>query len=227
MLYTRFSTIILSFFVLLIISCSGEKDLVKLSSFTHKDPKIDFADFIGSNQCQACHADIYEQWKGSSHANAGGPANPANVIAPFDGTPIELNDAIIYPEIVNDVYQFRIEKRNGTLIQTIVVESVVGKGLMINGGTQTFFGKYPDGTYRFLPFDYSKHEDVWFVQLRSDEKWVKIKPEFVLDDLYNWPPHRVIGEIADMSNCQQCHGSQIIAKKVNDVYDVKFTSLEI
>ena len=172
MLYTRFSTIILSFFVLLIISCSGEKDLVQLSSFTHKDPKIDFADFIGSNQCQACHADIYDQWKGSSHANAGGPANPTNVIAPFDGTPIELNDAIIYPEIVNDVYQFRIEKRNGTLIQTIVVESVVGKGLMINGGTQTFFGKYPDGTYRFLPFDYSKHEDVWFVQLRSDEKWV-------------------------------------------------------
>ena len=44
MLYTRFSTIILSFFVLLIISCSGEKDLVQLSSFTHKDPKIDFAD---------------------------------------------------------------------------------------------------------------------------------------------------------------------------------------
>ena len=30
-----------------------------------------------------------------------------------------------------------------------------------------------------------------------------------------------------MSNCQQCHGSQIIAEKINDVYDVKFTSLEI
>ena len=60
MLYTRFSTIILSFFVLLTISCSGEKDLVQLSSFKHKDPKINFADFIGSNQCQACHADIYD-----------------------------------------------------------------------------------------------------------------------------------------------------------------------
>ena len=227
MLYTRFSSIILSFFVLLIIGCSNDKDSVQLSGFEPKDPSITFADFIGSGQCQACHADIYEQWKGSSHANAGGPANADNVIAPFDGTPIVLTDAIIYPEIVEDVYRFRIENRNGQLIQIIIVESVVGKGLMVNGGTQTFFGKYPDGTYRFLPFDYSKHEDLWFVQLRKDETWVKIRPEFVLDDLYNWPPHRVIGEIADMSNCQQCHGSQIIAKKVNDVYDVKFTSLEI
>jgi len=58
MLYTRFTSIILSFFGLLIISCSSDKDLVQLSSFTHKDPKINFADFIGSNQCQVCHADI-------------------------------------------------------------------------------------------------------------------------------------------------------------------------
>ena len=202
----KFLKIIKSLFSILIIlaSCNrGEVDDYEVY-LSHNDT----VRYVGKEQCRMCHADIYDQWKGSSHANAGGPANPANVIAPFDGKPIELKDAIIYPEIVNDVYQFRIEKRNGNLIQTIVVESVVGKGLMINGGTQTFFGKYPDGTYRFLPFDYSRHEGVWFIQLRSDEKWVKIKPEFVLDDLYNWPPHRVIGEIADMSNCQQCHGSQ-------------------
>ena len=65
------------------------------------------------------------------------------------------------------------------------------------------------------------------MQLKIDESWVKIKPEHSLEDLYNWPPHRVIGEVAEMSNCQQCHGSQIIAEKINDVYDVKFTSLEI
>ena len=47
MLYTRFTSIILYFSVLLIISCSSEKDLVQLSSFTHKDPKINFADFNG------------------------------------------------------------------------------------------------------------------------------------------------------------------------------------
>ena len=225
--YTRFNSIILIASLFMLASCSSKKEVKSLSGFKPQEPKVTFADFIGSNNCQSCHADIYEQWKGSSHANAGGPANPTNVIAPFDGKPIILSDAIVYPEVVGETYQFRMEKRNGTPIQTIKVESVVGKGLMVNGGTQTFFGKFPDGTYRFLPFDYSKHEDEWFIQLRKDETWVKIRPEFVLDDLYNWPPHRVIGEINDLSNCQQCHGSQIIAKKVNDVYDVKFTSLEI
>ena len=96
MLYTRISSIILSFSVLLIISCSSDKESDQLSSFTQKDPKINFADFIGSNQCQACHADIYDQWKGSSHANAGGPASPENVIAPFDGKPIELYLSLIH-----------------------------------------------------------------------------------------------------------------------------------
>ena len=81
MLYTRFTSIILSFFGLLIISCSSEKDLVQLSSFTHKDPKINFADFIGSNQCQACHADIYDQWKkNTSLKRLGTPEEIANTI---------------------------------------------------------------------------------------------------------------------------------------------------
>ena len=184
MLYTRFNSIILIASLFMLASCSSKKEVKSLSGFKPQEPKVTFADFIGSNNCQSCHADIYEQWKGSSHANAGGPANSTNVIAPFDGKPIILSDAIVYPEIVGETYQFRMEKRNGTPIQTIKVESVVGKGLMVNGGTQTFFGKFPDGTYRFLPFDYSKDEGEWFIQLRKDETWVKIKPKFVLKDLY-------------------------------------------
>ena len=227
MIYLRFLYLALLVFSVSYTGCSKEPTGSGFPNITHNDPKVSFADFIGSDNCQACHADIYEQWKGSSHAQAGGPASRENVIAPFNGKPIVLNDATVYPEVVNDKYQFRMERRNGDPLQTITVEYVVGKGLMVNGGTQTFFGKFSDGTYRFLPFDYSKHENTWFVQLKIDESWVKINPEYSLEDLYNWPPHRVIGEVAEMSNCQQCHGSQIIAEKINDVYDVKFTSLEI
>ena len=46
-------------------------------------------------------------------------------------------------------------------------------------------------------------------------------------DLYNWPPHRVLGEVDDISNCQQCHGSQIIAEKLDSGYDTKFVSLSV
>ena len=212
---------------LFIAGCSKNSSDSTFPTLKYNETKISFADFIGSDQCQVCHADIYEQWKGSSHALAGGPATANNIIAPFNGQPIVLDDVVVYPEQVGSAYRFRIVTPAGVIKQTIDVEFVVGKGLMYGGGTQTFFGKYEDGTYRFLPFDYSKHEDSWFVQLKSDEKWVKIRKDIKLDDLYNWPPHRTLGEINDISNCQQCHGSQIIAKKVNDVYDVKFTSLSI
>ena len=212
---------------LFIAGCSKNSSDSTFPTLKYNETKISFADFIGSDQCQACHADIYEQWKGSSHALAGGPATANNIIAPFNGQPIVLDDVVVYPEQVGSAYRFRMVTPAGDIKQTIDVEFVVGKGLMYGGGTQTFFGKYEDGTYRFLPFDYSKHEDSWFVQLKSDEKWVKIRKDIKLDDLYNWPPHRTLGEINDISNCQQCHGSQIIAKKVNDVYDVKFTSLSI
>ena len=212
---------------LFIAGCSKNSSDSTFPTLKYNETKISFADFIGSDQCQACHADIYEQWKGSSHALAGGPATANNIIAPFNGQPIVLDDVVVYPEQVGSTYRFRIVTPAGDIKQTIDVEFVVGKGLMYGGGTQTFFGKYEDGTYRFLPFDYSKHEESWFVQLKRDEKWVKIRKDIKLDDLYNWPPHRTLGEINDISNCQQCHGSQIIAKKVNDVYDVKFTSLSI
>ena len=98
---------------------------------------------------------------------------------------------------------------------------------MIGGGTQTFFGKYKDGSYRFLPFDYSHHESSWFVQLAHNETWVKINPNIPLENLFNWPPHRVLGEIEDVSNCQQCHGSQIVGRKVGGQYDIQFMSLAV
>ena len=40
-----------------------------------------------------------------------------------------------------------------------------------------------------------------------------------LDELYNWPPHRMLGEVEDVSNCQQCHGSQIISTKIGENYN--------
>ena len=119
----------------------------------HKDTKVSFADFIGSDNCRACHADIYEQWKGSSHAQAGGFASRENVIAPFNGKPIVLNDAIVYPEVVNDKYQFRMERRNGDPLQTITVEYVVGKGLWSTVELKPFlvsFRMAPIGFYHLI-----------------------------------------------------------------------------
>lgn len=214
---------------LIIIGCGQKKqstNAIKLPPLSIQEPSVSFTDFIGSKPCQSCHPDIYEQWAGSTHAKAGGPPSPERIIAPFNGEAIQFADGTVYPEIKNGAYQFRIlDLQNGEHV--VKVEAVVGGGFMFGGGTQTFFGKYNDGSYRFLPFDYSRHESSWFVQLANSEEWVKVNANTQLDNLYNWPPHRVLGEIEDVSNCQQCHGSQIVGQKVGDQFDIKFTSLAV
>ena len=216
--------------LLILSSCSSKKqsgENFSLPNFDINKNTVAYSDFIGSNDCKQCHVNIYNEWKTSTHAQAGGVPTSDRVIAPFSGKPIELADAVIYPEKINDTFQFRIKHNSSSDQEIIHIEAVIGKGLLYGGGTQTFFGKYSDGTYRFLPFYYSKDESSWFVQLKANEKWAKVNKSIGMNDLYNWPPHRVLGEIDDISNCQQCHGSQILVEKVQNGYDTKFVSLSV
>jgi hypothetical protein len=222
----------LLFFLISFTGCSKKKNAQKAltipqPSRTEQNSKVLFSDFVGSKQCQSCHKDIFSQWKKSTHGKAGGYPNEVNIIAPFNGDPIILADVIIYPEKNDNNYQFRIINKKTKNEQKINVEAVVGGGFMAGGGTQTFFGKYEDGTYRFLPFDFSRDENSWFVQVKGSEEWELVNNEIRLNQLYNWPPHRVLGEIDDISNCQNCHGSQIISEKVGNNYNMRFTSLAI
>jgi len=214
--------------VILFFGCE-QKEKIKLtfSPLINAPNKVKSSDFVGAKECQSCHPDIYEQWSSSTHANAGGLPTVDRVKASFDGKPIEFKDVIVFPEINQGRYQFRIYDKKSNIDKVVTVESVVGGGFMYGGGTQTFFAKYPDGSYRFLPFDYSITEDSWFVQLSSNEKWVKVDQDISLDELYNWPPHRMLGEVENISNCQQCHGSQIISTKIGESYNVEFTSLAV
>jgi len=101
---------------------------------------------------------------------------------------------------------------------------------MVGGGTQAAFSKFPDGTLRFLPFDYSQAEHLWFCQARPGNRgWLPITPAIALADCDAWPPTRVLGSSERFQSCQQCHGSQIevtfdsVAKR----YDTRFTTLAI
>ncbi|MDP6339363.1 MAG: multiheme c-type cytochrome [Candidatus Marinimicrobia bacterium] len=220
------------FLLVIIIGCAKDKQAsqtfqVPKPAYRDKNPQVSFSDFIGAKQCQPCHGDIYAQWKNSTHAKAGGNPDEINIIAPFNGSPIRLADVTVYPEHENQEYQFRIVNNATQDEQILIVEAVVGGGFMIGGGTQTFFGKYEDGSYRFFPFDFSKDENIWFVQVKGSGEWKKADKNIGLDQLVNWPPHRVLGEIEDISNCQNCHGSQVIGQRVGNRYKTQFTSLGI
>ena len=101
MIYRSSFYTILTIF-LFIQGCSSKKQSAgdfSLSNFEVKERTVAYSDFIGSNDCQTCHVDIYSEWKRSTHGQAGGIPNSDRIIAPFTSEPIQLADAIVYPEL--------------------------------------------------------------------------------------------------------------------------------
>lgn len=167
-------------------------------------------DFVGAETCAKCHPNEYNAWKTSTHGRAGGEPSTAEIIAPFDGQPLFFKDATVVPTKSPDGGLHFVVQQEGSPPFNISVDAVVGGGHMVGGGTQSFFDKFPDGTLRFLPFDFIRRENLWFVQLRKDQTWAPVTKELSFQsDLANWPPSRVLGTPVDFSNCQNCHGSQI------------------
>ena len=112
-------------------------------------------EFVGTDRCAECHRDVAEAWRGSTHAKAGGPPGQVNVIAPFDGTPIRFADAEVIPRSSGGRFTFTV-RQNGADDRMFTVDGVVGGGHMQGGGTQGFVSRFADGTWRFLPFDFSR-----------------------------------------------------------------------
>jgi tetratricopeptide (TPR) repeat protein len=172
------------------------------------------ADFAGAESCQSCHAAEYATWKRSTHGTAGGvpgsPTNDVRVIAPFNGEPIRFRDALVIPRQVAGRFSFLVQ-REGEADTTFSVDGVIGGGHMNGGGTQGFVTAWPDGTRRFLPFDWSRSSRVWFCHTgtRTERGWQPITPAMRLADCGDWPPSRVLGDDSRFSNCQSCHGSGI------------------
>jgi len=171
-------------------------------------------DFAGSASCVGCHAEQSKAWSASTHGNAGGVpgsrTNPAKVIAPFDGRVIRFADATVVPRVRDGAYEFVVQ-RAGETDTTYRVTGVIGGGHMEGGGTQGFVTNWRDGTVRFLPFDWSRHNRTWFCHTgtRVDRGWQPITPRLKLADCGDWPPSRILGDDPRFSNCQSCHGSNI------------------
>ena len=194
------------------------------------DSGVTFADFVGAEACAQCHRAEYAAWTLSTHGHAGGPPTRDRVIAPFDGRPIRFRDAVVTPSVTETgAFIFSVAQQNRP-VRVFRVDAVVGGGFMAGGGTQALFSRFPDGTLRFLPFDYSRAEELWFCQpRRADRGWIPITPAIALADCGAWPPTRILGSSERFQSCQQCHGSQIeVALDTSTrAYEVRFATLAI
>ncbi len=226
---------IIAFLLVLILPCSapahpaGERKPFPPPRPEPASPAPTFEDFVGSEVCAECHKEQYDLWRRSTHGRAGGPATPETVIGRFDSTTLQFRDARVTPFVdANDVYRFTVEQ-TAFAPKAFRVDYVVGGGHLLGGGTQTYFSRFPDGTVRFLPFDFIRKENLWFGETRHARGWVPISEELALTDLSEWPPARILGEQRDFENCQQCHGSQIQTRYDPAVkkYVTRFKSLAI
>jgi len=169
------------------------------------------AEFVGAEACAECHQHEYEVWRQSTHGRAGGAPEEVTLVAPFDGRPLTFRDGVVTPTKTAQGEPVFVVEEEGRPRQEFKVAAVVGGGYMVGGGTQSFFAKWPDGTLRFLPFDFIRREKLWFAQLKHDNTWSPIGSGMSLaEDLVNWPPSRVLGTHGDYYNCQNCHGSQVL-----------------
>lgn len=176
-------------------------------------PAVSRADFVGAARCAGCHSAQYAAWRGSTHGRAGGPPGPDLVLAPFNGKPLRFLDAVVTPRVTGDGrYVFDIEQA-GRPRRVVTVDDVVGGGHMAGGGTQGFLTRWADGTWRFLPFDFSRQAGVWFcnTNTRQDRGWQPITSTMPLAACGDWTPTRVMGDVPRFANCQGCHGSQVEA----------------
>jgi tetratricopeptide (TPR) repeat protein len=173
-------------------------------------PAVSPADFAGADACAGCHESEYTAWSASTHGRAGGEPGPDVVIAPFDGRPIRFADATVTPRVRAGAYEFVVAQQ-GHAEQLFRVDGAIGGAHMLGGGTQGFVSRRPDGTERFLPWDWSGTGGYWFCNTgsRLEDGWEPITPEMRLADCGDWPPLRVLGTVDRFSNCQQCHGSGI------------------
>src|SRR4051812_16967693 len=196
------------------VTGNGQRNIASITALPEpheiagSKPKVQ--DFLGAEACAKCHQKQFDLWKSSTHGQAGGTPHEAKVIARFDGQPLRFKDGTVTPLInTRGEYVFAVEEPGIPRVE-IKVDAVVGGGHMYGGGAQSFFHKFDDGTLRFLPFDFIRRENLWFVQRRRDLQWVPISPELSIEtDLANWPPQRVLGASTEFSNCQNCHGSQV------------------
>lgn len=184
-------------------------------------------DFVGAESCADCHQAQFATWSKSTHGLAGGdPAERA--IVPFTGV-LRFANARVTPRVRAGSYEFFIEQ-DGVPAVTLTVDGVVGGGHIYGGGTQAYFTRYADGTWRMIPFEWSRQDRMWFCNTnsRSGRGWAPITAAMRLEECGDWPPARVLGDTPRFGNCQSCHASQATATPDSaGGYATRFTSLAI
>jgi predicted CXXCH cytochrome family protein len=152
--------------------------------------------YVGSGQCESCHAQAYESWKGSHHYQAMLPASGENVLGNFS------DQVFKYGDITSRFY-----RKDGKYL----VETDNEKGKLQEFEIAYTFGFYPLQQY-LVPFDDGRYQAlniVWDSRTKSEggQRWVHLYPEDPVthDDAVHWT-----GSFQNWnSRCAVCHSTNL------------------
>src|SRR5688572_11787952 len=104
-------------------------------------------DYIGSEACADCHAEIYEKWKASPMRNMTRDANAATVRAPFDGAQLRIGGDTATMEMHEGARTIRVDTPAGS--ERFRITKIIGGRYR-----EDFVGVAADNTERVLPATY-------------------------------------------------------------------------
>jgi len=183
--------------VIFLLSCKKENSYNKIedtksNTITSIHSKlIPDESFLGDKTCKECHADQFEEWKGSHHDKAMQIANDRTVLADF-------NDKVFVSQGVksrffkeNDEFYVNTEGPDGTyqtyqIIYTFGIEPL-----------QQYIVKFPDGHYQCL-------RTAWDTE---KNKWFDLYPDFkvVHSEWLHWSR----GGLNWNNMCADCHSTNV------------------
>ena len=203
-----------------------------------KKKKASLTQFAGADACQPCHAEIYDNWKNSTHGRAGDHVHK-NVSIP-ERRSFEFSDITVELKEQGTQLAFELSRRRGSntkVLERVKVDGVVGRNALMGGGAQAYFHRTSEGLVVHLPFEYAPTIEKWLCQKRiskdssygkrATHSWVVIDGTFKLSEC-GWPPKRTLG-FTNQYNCGNCHGSQIDVRfsPEHRRFETKYTSLGI
>ena len=174
------------------------------------------AQFVGSQQCQSCHAEVYRDWTGSHHQLAMQPANPETVLGDFSDVGFDYFGA-----------KSRFYRRDGDYY--VHTEDVAGSPrefrIAYTFGVeplQQYLIEFADGRLQTLPYSWDSRPAV-----DGGQRWFHIYPQGHIKpgDGLHWTGREQNWNYM----CAECHSTNVRLgyDEAADRFDTRYAEVSV
>ena len=174
------------------------------------------AEYVGGQQCAACHMAEAGLWQGSHHDLAMAAASADTVSGDFDGAQLTYNGVTSEFFVRDGAYRVRTDGPDGVLTEYEVTHAFGTEPL------QQYLTRFPDGRYQVLSI-------AWDSRPPDDggQRWFHLYPEEAVD--HNDPLHWTSTFYNWNTTCAECHSTNLRKSysPEQDRYETSYSSIDV